>query len=157
MKAFAFALLLAGLALPAIAHAEDAKSAAANQAAKWNQLYQKGDAAGLAALYASNATLLPHGSAQPIVGQTSIRSFFDDFLKQRLENTAINVSDAGNLTPTTIWAYGTWSGDIPGQNGSTPTHVGGTWTTVEVQDGAEWKYRLDTWNMMPPQATTAAK
>jgi uncharacterized protein (TIGR02246 family) len=156
MKAFAIALL-ASLALPALVHAEDAKSILESGLAKWNQTYQKGDAAALTALYTSDAALLPDGSAQPIVGATAIRQFFDGWLKQRLENTAINLNDARNIDPKTIWAYGTWSGDIPGQNGSSPTHVGGTWMSVSVQDGADWKLRADTWNMMPPPAATAAK
>jgi len=87
---------------------------------------------------------------------TAIRRYFDDWLKQRLQKTTINLSDARNVDPKTIWAYGTWGGDIPGQNGSSPTHVGGTWTSVSVQDGAEWKLRVDTWNMMPPPVTTTA-
>jgi uncharacterized protein (TIGR02246 family) len=153
MKAFAIALL-AGLALPALAHAEDAKSILESGLAKWNQTYQKGDAAALTALYTSDAALMPDGTAQPIVGATAIRQFFDGWLKQRLENTAINLNDARNIDPKTIWAYGTWSGDIPGQNGGNPTHVGGTWMSVSVQDGADWKLRADTWNMMPPPAAT---
>ena len=62
---------------PAFA-ADDAKSIAERVIAKWGEIYNKGDAAAMTALYTSDAALLPQGSDQPIIGQANIRKFFDD-------------------------------------------------------------------------------
>lgn len=148
--------LLLGIATPAFA-ADDAKTIAERGAAKWVESYNKGDAAALTALYTTDAVLLPQGSDQPIVGAAAIRKFFDDWLKQRLSNGSIPVSEAKMIDQNHLWAAGTWSGDVPGQNGGSATHVGGTWLNVMTLDGAEWKLSADTWNMMPPPATSAAK
>jgi uncharacterized protein (TIGR02246 family) len=137
---------------PAFA-ADDAKSIAEGVVAKWGEIYNKGDAAAMTALYTTDAALLPQGSDQPIVGQSDIRKFFDDWLKQRLENASIPVTEAKMIDQKTLWAAGTWSGDIPGQNGGSSTHVSGTWLNIMSHDGSEWRLRADTWNMMPPPAS----
>jgi len=52
---------------------------------------------------------------------------------------------------------GTWSGDVPGQNGAPDTKIGGTWSTLSTLQGNDWKLSTNIWNMMPPPAamTTA--
>ena len=136
--------------------ADDAKSIAERAFAKWEEMYNKGDAAAMTALYTSDAALLPQGSDQPIIGQANIRKFFDDWLKHRLENVSIPVVEAKMIDQKTLWAAGTWAGDVPGQNGGSSTHVNGTWLNILSQDGSEWRLRADTWNMMPPPAATTA-
>jgi uncharacterized protein (TIGR02246 family) len=148
------AILTAIVIAPSFA-ADDAKSIAERVIAKWGEIYNKGDAAAMTALYTGDAVLMPQGSDQPSIGQASIRKFFDEWLKQRLVNVSIPVVEAKMIDQKTIWAAGTWAGDIPGQNGGSSTHVNGTWLNVMSQDGSEWKLSADTWNMMPPPAATA--
>ena len=154
-RTFAIALLLA-IATPALA--QDAKSIAEKGSAQWLEAYNKGDAAALTALYTSDAALMPDSVAKPIIGEAAIRKFFDGWLQQRLSNGSILLVEARPIDASHIWATGTWSGDIPGQNGGPATHVGGTWLNVVTLQGNDWKLSADTWNMMPPPpAKEAAK
>jgi hypothetical protein len=60
------------------------------------------------------------------------------------------VAEANMIDLKSLYQAGTWAADAGGQ------HVTGTYMSVVVQDGANWKYRADTWNMMPPPAVAAA-
>jgi ketosteroid isomerase-like protein/quercetin dioxygenase-like cupin family protein len=146
-RAFAIALLLA-IATPALA--DDAKTIAEQHVTLWGDAYNKGDAAALTALYTADATVLPQGSAQPIIGSANIRKFFDGWLKERLTNAAIPITDAKMIDAKTLWSAGTWSGDQGG------IHLNGTWINIMTLQGADWKISADTWNMMPPPAPVTA-
>jgi hypothetical protein len=54
------------------------------------------------------------------------------------------------IDPNSLYQAGTWAADVGGQ------HATGTYMSVIVQDGANWKYRADTWNMMPPPPAESA-
>jgi ketosteroid isomerase-like protein len=57
----------------------------------------------------------------------------------------------GRMTgPDVGYGAGTWSADIPGQNGGASTHIMGTFLSVIEREGSDWKFQADTWNMMPP-------
>jgi uncharacterized protein (TIGR02246 family) len=128
---------------PAFA-ADDAKTIAQQLDDKWIEAYSKNDAAALTALYTADAVLLPQGSAQPVIGASNIRKFMDEMIKQKLENMVLPVAQANMLDSKSLYQAGTWAADAGGQ------HVVGTYMSVIVLDGANWKYRADTWNMMPP-------
>jgi uncharacterized protein (TIGR02246 family) len=128
---------------PAFA-ADDAKTIAQQLDDKWIEAYSKNDAAALTALYTVDAVLLPQGSAQPIIGASNIHKFMDEMIKQKLENMVLPVAQANMLDSKSLYQAGTWAADAGGQ------HVVGTYMSVIVLDGANWKYRADTWNMMPP-------
>jgi uncharacterized protein (TIGR02246 family) len=130
--------------------AEDAKSIAAQGNQKWIHAYDSGDAAALTALYAKDATLLPQGVAQPLNGESSIRKFFDEAVKQRVINMTLPVTDAKMVGQDTLFDAGTWTAEVPGQNGAAATPVSGTYLSVWQQEGGNWRLRADTWNMMPP-------
>lgn len=155
----ALALTLA-IITPAFA-ADDATSISKQLNDKWLEAYNKGDAAAMAALYTTDAVLLPQGSAQPIVGRENIQKFYEGWIKQKLDNGAVPVTEAHMLGSDAVFAAGTWSGDAPGQNGAASMHVNGTWLTISAKEGGEWRTRADTWNMMSPPAaqpsTAAAK
>ena len=72
----------------------------------------------------------------------------DQMIKEKLENMVLPVTQANMIDPNSLYQAGTWAADAGGQ------HVTGTYMSVVVQDGANWKYRADTWNMMPPPAAT---
>jgi hypothetical protein len=83
---FVFALLLPLMLLGSPAKADDAKTIAQRLDDSWIAAYNKDDAAGVAALYASDAALLPQGTAQPVIGASKIREFLDGFMKQKVSN-----------------------------------------------------------------------
>jgi uncharacterized protein (TIGR02246 family) len=76
------------------AKADDAKTIAQRLDDSWIAAYNKDDAAGVAALYASDAALLPQGTAQPIIGASKIREFLDGFMKQKVSNLVLPVTEA---------------------------------------------------------------
>jgi uncharacterized protein (TIGR02246 family) len=137
---------------PAIA-ADDAMSIATQINQKWIAASDKGDAAGFVALYAKGASVLPHGAAEPIIGEANIHKFFDGMVAgSKPENFKITVSEAMTLDPKTMFANGTYALDVPGQNGAASTHVTGMYLAVTVLEGSAWKIRSNTWNEMPPPA-----
>ena len=137
-------------AVVAPAFADDAKTIAQRVGEKWIEAFNKKDAAALTALYTADAVLLPQGTDQPIIGADNIRKFMDEMVKQKLENMVLPVAQANMLDPKSLYLAGTWAADAGGQ------HINGTYLSVIVQDGESWKYRADTWNMMPPPAAATA-
>ncbi len=147
LTAIALAFALAG---PAIA-ADDAMSIANQINQKWVAATNKGDAAAYAALYAKDGSVLPQGVVEPIIGEANIRKFFDGMVAgPRPENFKLTLSEATMLDPKILLANGTYSLDVPGQNGGVSAHVVGMYLAVTVQDGSTWKIRSNTWNEMPP-------
>lgn len=137
-------------ALVAPAFADDAKSIAQRLDDQWVEALNKRDAAALTALYTADAVLLPQGSDQPIIGTDNIRKFMDQMVQQKIDNMALPIAEANMIDPKHLYQAGTWSADAGDQR------VSGTYMSVIVDDGTGWKYRADTWNMMPPPAATTA-
>jgi uncharacterized protein (TIGR02246 family) len=139
-------VLVLTFAVVAPAFADDPKTIAQRLDDKWIEAFNKKDAAALTALYTADAVLLPHGKDQPIIGANNIRNFMDGMIKEKLENLVLPVAEANMLDQKSLYQVGTWAADAGGQ------HVTGTYMAVVVQEGADWKYRADTWNQMPPPA-----
>jgi uncharacterized protein (TIGR02246 family) len=149
MKRTLYALVLT-FAVVAPAFADDAKSIAQRLDDQWIAAFNNKDAAALTALYTADAVLLPQGVDQPIIGADNIRKFMDQMLAQKIDNMALPLAEANMLDPKHLYQAGTWSADAGGQ------HINGTYLSVIAEDGGGWKYRADTWNMMPPPAATTA-
>ena len=147
LSTMALAVAVAGPVL-----AQDAKSIAEQGNQKWIQANKAGDAAALTALYAKDAALLPQGVAQPLIGEASIRKYFEDSVKQPVTNVSLPVTEAKMVGTDTIFDLGMWAADAPAENGQPTTHLSGTYLSVWQRDGSEWRLRADTWNMMPPPA-----
>jgi uncharacterized protein (TIGR02246 family) len=131
------ALTIVGLlyALAAPAFAQDAKSIGEQQNQRWLQAYNAGDAAALTALYTKDAALLPQAITRPLIGETSIRKYFDDLVKDRVINLSVSVTEAKMLSPDALFIVGTWT-----------AQVSGTYMTIFVREGSDWRIRADTWN-----------
>jgi uncharacterized protein (TIGR02246 family) len=142
-------VLVLTFAVVAPALADDAKTIAQRLDDKWLEAFNKKDAAALTALYTADAVLLPQGKDQPITGANNIRKFMDEMISEKLENMVLPVAEANMLDQKSLYQAGTWAADAGGQ------HVTGTYLSVIVQEGADWKYRADTWNMMPPPPAAA--
>jgi uncharacterized protein (TIGR02246 family) len=110
----------------------------------WIAAYNKGDAKALAALYASDAWVIPPGADKPIVGQQDIEKFYEGMLKNKLTNVDIPTTDTKVIDPKTFYIAGTFAGDAGKQ------HISGLWFNVVAQEGSDWKIRVDIWNMPPP-------
>jgi uncharacterized protein (TIGR02246 family) len=149
MKALIPAIAL-GAFLAGPAFGEDAASIVQNLGQKWIKAYDAQDAAALAALYTKNAVLLPQGVDLPLNGEAAIRKYYGDAVKQPITNMSIKATEGQMTGPDMGYGAGTWSADIPGQNGGAPTHIMGTFLSIVAHEGPDWKFQADTWNMMPP-------
>lgn len=103
------------------------------------------DAEAMAALFTEDAILLPPGGAQPIQGQDKIRAFLDDYAKHKMANHRITPTVLMLGGPKTMIDAGTWSGDLPAQDGTQPTHITGTYLAVGILVDGQWKLWANSW------------
>ena len=139
MKALIPAIALGAL-LAGPAFGEDAVSIVQNLGQKWVKAYDARDAAALTALYTKNAVLLPQGVDHPLNGEAAIRKFCEDAVKQPANNMSIKPTEGRMTGPDVGYGAGTWSADVPGQNGGASTHVMGTFLSVIEREGSDWKF-----------------
>jgi uncharacterized protein (TIGR02246 family) len=140
--------LMIACTLPAFA--QDARSIADAANAKWLQVYNKGDAAGLTALYTKDAVVISPIAAEPIIGAVNIRKFFDTDLAQPVTGMVIKSTESKMLDANTIIDAGTWTADVPGEKGAAPMHVNGAYAVTFVHQGSDWLLRVDSTSMTPP-------
>ena len=108
----------------------------------------KGDAEAMAALFSPGAILLPPGG-EVIQGRANIRTFLADYAKRKLDNHAITSTVLLRGGEQSMIQAGTWSGDVPGQNGAAATHVTGTYLAVGIYNDGQWKLWADSWQIKP--------
>jgi ketosteroid isomerase-like protein len=135
-----FALLIAfviGLVTPA--SAQKAEIEAAN--AKWIELFNKGDFAGVGALYTSDATAFPPGSPM-VKGEAAIGEMWKGMAEKVAEPRLITL-DVKPLGPSAAREIGTFSLKIKGPN---PQEVTGKYVVVWEKVGNDWKLATDIWN-----------
>jgi uncharacterized protein (TIGR02246 family) len=130
-------VLLAGLNAPA--HAQKAEIDAAN--ARFMELFNKGDFAGIASLYTEDATALPPGAAM-VKGRDAIGAMWKSIAAQVADPklTALEVKPLG---PSAAREIGTFSLKT---KGAKPQDVSGKYVVVWEKVGGEWKLAVDIWN-----------
>jgi uncharacterized protein (TIGR02246 family) len=128
--------LLAALALAQAAHADDkADIQALND--KFSAAADRGDAAGMAALYAPDAVMLPPDNSiqsGPAIGP------YLGALEKGAVHLKLTTTDVVRLSPDYIRELGVASFDTPGDK---PTHVKGTYVVVWKKVGGTWKLWTD--------------
>lgn len=117
---------------------------------KFVAAFTAGDAAGVAALYTENATLMPPGS--PVMaGRKAIEAFWAGGIKAGLKNIsleALTVESHGK-TGREIGRFAfdaPTPGGAPGQSGAM-AHVEGKYVVIWKKVGKAWKLDVDIWNM----------
>jgi uncharacterized protein (TIGR02246 family) len=128
---------LVGLAAPAFA--QKAEIEAAN--AKWIELFNRGDFAGVASLYTEDATAFPPGSAM-VKGRAAIAAMWKSMAEQVGDPQLITL-DVKPLGPAAAREIGTFSLKT---KGPTPKEVSGKYVVVWEKVGADWKLAADIWN-----------
>jgi uncharacterized protein (TIGR02246 family) len=106
-----------------------------------------------AAMYTDDAIVVPPGQP-PIMGRRAIEQWAKANLSafSTLKLAATHTGSAGEIG----WIVGTWTADARMPDGKAMTMSGNTVTVVQ-QHGQSWLIKLDTWNVNPPPAATAAK
>ena len=132
------AACLALIAAPALAQS---KSAIQQLNDQWTAAFNKGYAAALAAMYTSDAYVLPAG-AQMVKGRAGIEGFWRQAMQQ-LSDIKITTLDVKPLGPSAAREIGTATFKTktqPPQDGALKYAV------VWQKEGGRWKLLQDIWN-----------
>jgi len=125
--------------MSAHASAQKAEIEAAN--AKWIEYFNKGDFAGVASLYATDATAFPPGSAM-VHGGAAIEAMWKGMAEQ-VGDPKLTTLDVKQLGPSAAREIGTFSLKTKGPK---PEEVTGKYVVVWEKVGNDWKLATDIWN-----------
>ena len=127
------------LVLVVPAAAQKAQIEAVN--AKWMELFNKGDFAGMAELYTADAVAFPPGS--PMVrGKAAIGAMWKAIAEQA-GNPKVTTLEVKRLGPATAREIGTFSLTT---KGSSPKEISGKYLVVWERVRGQWKLAADIWN-----------
>ena len=126
-----------GLITPA--SAQKAEIEAVN--AKWIEFFNKGDFAGVASLYTTDATAFPPGAAM-VQGGTAIGAMWKGMAEQ-VSDPKLTTLDVKPLGPSAAREIGTFSLKT---RGPTPQEVSGKYVVVWEKVGNDWRLAADIWN-----------
>jgi uncharacterized protein (TIGR02246 family) len=108
---------------------------------KWAEAFNKGDAAGVAAMYTADAYVLPPG-AEMVNGRNAIEALWRANMQQigDIKCTALNVKRLGRNAAREIGTCSFKTKVQPPQDGSLKYAV------VWQKEGGQWKLLQDIWN-----------
>ena len=111
----------------------------------------KNDAAAVAGNFTEDGILVTPGGT--IFGREAIEKYYTDVFKQiHLSNNHAPVDeDSPHMTTDgkQMWATGSWTATIKGQNFG-PVDAKGYWSVI--REGDDWNIRMLTFNQTPPPA-----
>jgi uncharacterized protein (TIGR02246 family) len=109
----------------------------------FEQAFQRGDAAGVAALYSENASLLPPGS-EMMQGRANIQSFWQTVMDSGVKEAELETLDieaGGDSLAREIGRY-----ILTIQQGSETVKSPGKYVVIWKREGDDWKLDVDIWN-----------
>jgi len=138
MRAMALAIAFTTLiGMPALA--QQAAIDAAN--AKWIELFNKGDYAGVSQLYTEDAVALPPGSPM-VKGRAAIAAMWKGMAEQA-GDPKLTTIEVKRLGPKAAREIGTFSLKTKGPS---PKEVTGKYVVVWERVGRRWQLASDIWN-----------
>ena len=138
MRAMALAIAFTTLiGMPALA--QQAAIDAAN--AKWIELFNKGDYAGVSQLYTKDAVALPPGSPM-VKGRAAIAAMWKGMAEQA-GDPKLTTIEVKRLGPKAAREIGTFSLKTKGPS---PKEVTGKYVVVWERVGRRWQLASDIWN-----------
>lgn len=115
------------------------------QNAKFVEAFAQGDAAGIAALYAEEAKLMPPNH-QTIQGQEGIQQYWNMMMQMGIKNVSLSTTEI-NGSGGVVYEVGSYTIAI-----ETPNHPvindNGKYLVIWTHDDTEdvWKLQVDIWN-----------
>jgi uncharacterized protein (TIGR02246 family) len=103
--------------------------------------FNKGDAQGVANLYAKDAVLLPDRGPR-LDGQEAIAAYWKGGLEQ-VGNLKLNIKTVIPTGPDTVAGIGEWEVTTKGND---PQTLSGKDLIVYRKEGSDWKIVVDAWN-----------
>jgi ketosteroid isomerase-like protein len=139
---FGSAMLLgiATIAMPT--YAADTDVSKCSTATHWQDAYNKGDAAAVAAMYSPDA--IEVSPAGITVGPAAVKERVESSINKAGMKTAVITTTKCNVDGTSKWSAGEWKSTTP------QGPVAGYWTAIEAKDGDTWKIHNLTYNTTPP-------
>jgi ketosteroid isomerase-like protein len=121
---------------------------------KYDEVFNKNEASALAAFFTEDAVFVT--DAGPIYGREAIVKHFADLFQNVHFSNHLGKPDeySPHIIGTDgkeVWATGSWSGTIKGENFG-PTQIKGFWSVL--REGDDWKIRMLTTNVTPAPAAT---
>jgi ketosteroid isomerase-like protein len=108
----------------------------------WEDAYNKGDTAAVAALYtADSVEVTPEGIR---VGPAAVKERVEGAINTAGMKHAVIPATKCNIEGAARWSAGDWKSD------STQGPVGGFWTAIEMKEGNTWKMVNLTYSVTPP-------
>ena len=126
---------------------------------KFDEAFNNGDAAAVAALYTEDAVqVTPQG---PVFGREAIEKLFTGVFQQGHYSNHLNKDDQDSphmigTAGDQVWRTGEWSFTVQGKSGD-PIKLKGFWSAINVRKGDTWKIQMLTFNVSPAPASTATK
>jgi uncharacterized protein (TIGR02246 family) len=111
---------------------------------RWNEAFNSGDAAAVAALYTEDGTVLPHTHAV-VRGPTAISDFWAGMISAGIKDHGIELLDAHDAGDV-AYSSGKWWASGLGENGKAARYEGTIVTILKKQCDGSWKMCLHTWN-----------
>ena len=111
--------------------------------AKFEQAFNSGNAAGVAALYTSQAEVLPPG-APAATGRDAIQKFWQSAIQAGVKNLHLSTVSVDRYGPA-MREIGSFTMDMPGQGGQV-THATGKYVVIWKREGRSWLLDTDIWN-----------
>ena len=133
----ATATVLLALSTPAFAQ----KAEIQKLNAQWVDLFNKGDFAGVAALYTTDAVVLPP-DAGIVKGRTAIAAMWKD-IATKVTEPRLTVVEVKRLSPRTAREIGTFALKTKGAN---PQQLSGKYVVIWEKVAGGWKLSTDIWN-----------
>jgi uncharacterized protein (TIGR02246 family) len=146
----AFALVIA--ASPSFAQALSGEIDAAN--ARFEQAFNRGDAAAIAQMYTEKATVLPRES-DIVTGREAIQAFWQGAIQSGIKDLSLKATRVEELASGTAQEIGRFSLEAPGSGGQ-GSKVEGKYVVIWRKSGGEWKLDTDIWNTNAPPPTAVA-
>jgi len=108
---------------------------------KFVEFFNNGDFAGVASLYAEDATAFPPGSAM-VKGRAAIQAMWKS-LAEQVGDPKLTTLDVKQLGPSAAREIGTFSLKA---KGATPRELVGKYVVLWEKIGNDWKLSSDIWN-----------
>jgi uncharacterized protein (TIGR02246 family) len=139
-------LLLAGCSQPSVTvPVSDLKAQIDANNAAWVVAANQGDAAGVAALYTEDATMLPPGMDIQ-QGRAAIQKTVEGLAGSGVRNIALSALDVAQTGPDTAREIGRVTLEAPGPKKQF-VKVEGKYVVIWKLVGGKWKLNVDIWNL----------